>query len=154
MIYLFPVPCPHAFFGATSWIIIILISREITTRAHGVHIKYGCLLATAIFFSRGAWRHSISDHSLCNWVYLCSLIDLKSSLINIGYTMKPRGLWDLDARGNLYKHRRVKRKGVYGFQGDLNPIGPEGSSATLASASNSNSERLRMKPKCPTLLHR
>ena len=42
--------------------------------------------------------------------------------------MKPRGLRDLDARGNLYKHPRPKRKGVYGFQGDLNPVGPEGSS--------------------------
>ena len=51
-----------------------------------------------------------------------------SGLINIGYTMNPRGLRDLDARGNLYKHPRAKRKGVYGFQGDLNPIGPEGSS--------------------------
>ena len=46
--------------------------------------------------------------------------------INIGYTMKPRGLRDLDTRGNLYKHPRAKRKGVYGFQGDLNPVGPEG----------------------------
>ena len=46
--------------------------------------------------------------------------------INIGYTMKPRGLRDLDTRGNLYKHSRAKRKGVYGFQGDLNPVGPEG----------------------------
>ena len=42
--------------------------------------------------------------------------------------MKPRGLQDLDARGNLYKHPRAKCKGVYGFQGDLNPVGPEGSS--------------------------
>ena len=43
--------------------------------------------------------------------------------------MKPRGLRDLhvDAHGNLYKHPRAKRKGVYGFQGDLNPVGPEGS---------------------------
>ena len=46
--------------------------------------------------------------------------------IYIGYTMKPRGLRDLDSRGNLYKHPRAKRKGVYGFQGDLNPVGPEG----------------------------
>ena len=46
--------------------------------------------------------------------------------IYIGYTMKPRGLRDLDARGNLFKHPRAKRKGVYGFQGDLNPVGPEG----------------------------
>ena len=42
--------------------------------------------------------------------------------------MKQRGLRDLDARGNLNKHPRAKRKGVYGFQGDLNPVGPEGSS--------------------------
>ena len=42
--------------------------------------------------------------------------------------MKPRGLRDLDTRGNLYKHPHAKRKGVYGFQGDLNPAGPEGSS--------------------------
>ena len=42
--------------------------------------------------------------------------------------MKPGDLRDLDARGNLYKHPRAKRKGVYGFQGDLNPVGPEGSS--------------------------
>ena len=48
--------------------------------------------------------------------------------IYIGYMMKPRGLRDLDACGNLYKHLRTKRKGVYGFQGDLNPVGPEGSS--------------------------
>ena len=50
----------------------------------------------------------------------------EKSLINIGYMMKPRGLRDLDTRGNLYKHPRAKRKGVYGFQGDLNPVGPEG----------------------------
>ena len=42
--------------------------------------------------------------------------------------MKPRGLQDLDARRNLFKHPCAKRKGVYGFQGDLNPVGPEGSS--------------------------
>ena len=48
--------------------------------------------------------------------------------INIGYTMKPRALRDLDASGNLYKHPRAKCKGVYGFQGDLNAVGPEGSS--------------------------
>ena len=57
-----------------------------------------------------------------------SFIVTQLRLINIGYTMKPRGLWDLDARGNLYKHPRAKCKGVYGFQGDLNPVGPEGSS--------------------------
>ena len=51
--------------------------------------------------------------------------------LNIGYTMNPRGLRDLDTRGNLYKHPRAKRKGVYGFQGDLNPIGPEGSSCKV-----------------------
>ena len=38
--------------------------------------------------------------------------------------MKPRGLRDLDARGNLYKHPSMM--GVYWFQGDLNPVGPEG----------------------------
>ena len=53
---------------------------------------------------------------------------LRETYINIGYTMKLRGPWDLDAHENLYKHPRAKRKGVYGFQGDLNPIGPEGSS--------------------------
>ena len=42
--------------------------------------------------------------------------------------MKPRGLRDLDVRGNLYKHPHAKHKGVYGFQGVLNPVGPEGSS--------------------------
>ena len=42
--------------------------------------------------------------------------------------MNPRGLRDLEPRGNLYKHPHVKRKGVYGFQGDLNPAGPKGSS--------------------------
>ena len=59
---------------------------------------------------------------------MMKLRGLQETYINIGYTMKPRGLRDLDARGNLYKHPRAKRKGVYGFQGDLNPIGPEGSS--------------------------
>ena len=42
--------------------------------------------------------------------------------------MNPRGLRDLDTRENLYKHPRTKCKGVYGFQKDLNPVGPEGSS--------------------------
>ena len=36
------------------------------------------------------------------------------------------GLRDLDARGNLYKPPLAKRKAVFGFQGDLNPVGPEG----------------------------
>ena len=49
------------------------------------------------------------------------------NLLNIGYMMNPRGLRDLEPRENLYKHPRTKRKGVYGFQGDLNPIGPKGS---------------------------
>ena len=40
--------------------------------------------------------------------------------------MKPRGLRDLDARENLYKHPCEKCKGCYGFQGDLNLVGPEG----------------------------
>ena len=40
--------------------------------------------------------------------------------------MKVRGLWDLDTRETLYKHPRTKHKGVYGFQGGLNHIGPEG----------------------------
>ena len=35
---------------------------------------------------------------------------------------------DLDARRNLYKHPHAKYKGFYGFQGDLNPVGPKGSS--------------------------
>ena len=35
--------------------------------------------------------------------------------INIGYTMKPRGLRDLEPRGNRYRHPRAKRKGVYRF---------------------------------------
>ena len=42
--------------------------------------------------------------------------------------MNLRGLRDLEPRGNLYKHPRAKRKGVYGFHEDLNPVGPEGSS--------------------------
>ena len=41
-IALFPVPCPHAFFGPASGVVIKLISRETTTRADGVHIKCGC----------------------------------------------------------------------------------------------------------------
>ena len=45
--------------------------------------------------------------------------------INIGYAMKPRGL---QPHGNLYKHPHMKCKGVYGFQGYLNPVGPESSS--------------------------
>ena len=40
--------------------------------------------------------------------------------------MKLRGLRDFDVHGNLYKYPRAKRKGVYGFQGDLNPVDPEG----------------------------
>ena len=63
-------------------------------------------------------------YTTCNDQSDCSISFSYS--INIGYTMKPRGLRDLDTRGNLYKHPRAKRKGVYGFQGDLNPVGPEG----------------------------
>ena len=70
------------------------------------------------------------DHRLSVQVYGFCIATLRipviSVMINIGYTMKPRGLRDLDSRGNLYKHPRAKRKGVYGFQGDLNPVGPEG----------------------------
>ena len=40
--------------------------------------------------------------------------------------MKVRDLLDLDARGTLYEHPRTKHKGVYGFQGGLNHVGPEG----------------------------
>ena len=40
--------------------------------------------------------------------------------------MKPRGLRHLDACGNLYKYPRAKCNGVYGFQGDLNPVDPKG----------------------------
>ena len=58
--------------------------------------------------------------------YIRTTLCTMCTCINIGYTMKPRGLRDLDTRGNLYKHLRAKRKGVYGFQGDLNPVGPEG----------------------------
>ena len=59
--------------------------------------------------------------SLLTLIHLCEL-DFN---IHIGYTMKPRGLRDLDARENLYIHPCTKRKCVYGFQGDLNPVGPE-----------------------------
>ena len=49
-------------------------------------------------------------------------------VIIIGYTMNPRGLRDLiEPRENLCKHPHMKRNGVYGSQGDLNPVGPEGS---------------------------
>ena len=52
-----------------------------------------------------------------------------SSCINIGYTIKLKGLQDLDARVNLYKHPRAKCKCVYGFQGDvcvyINHVDPE-----------------------------
>ena len=40
---------------------------------------------------------------------------LFSHNLNIGYTMKPRGLRDLEPRGNRYRHPRAKRKGVYRF---------------------------------------
>ena len=35
---------------------------------------------------------------------------------------------DLELCRDLYRHLHAKHKGLYGFQGDLNPIGPEGSS--------------------------
>ena len=51
------------------------------------------------------------------------------SCINIGYAIKVKGLRDLDAHRNLYKHPRAKRKCVYGYQGDvcvyINYVGPE-----------------------------
>ena len=62
------------------------------------------------------------------FLYRCYTVggnqEVTRKYVNIGYTMKPRGLRDLDSRGNLYKHPRAKRKGVYGFQGDLNPVDP------------------------------
>ena len=49
--------------------------------------------------------------------------------INNGYTIKPRGLWDLDARRNLYKHPHAKRKDVYDkFPRGSKSRSPEGSS--------------------------
>ena len=63
--------------------------------------------------------------------------------------MNPRGLWDLEPHGNLYKHPHAKRKGVYGFQGDLNPVGPEGSSYTIA---NQIISLLGNKTACVSLL--
>ena len=44
------------------------------------------------------------------------------------YTIKPRGLQDLDTRGNVYEHLHAKSSGVYGFLEDLNPVGPRVSS--------------------------
>ena len=70
--------------------------------------------------------HTLALHT--NPYHAAAVTNLTCNDINIGYTMKLRGLRDLDARGNLYKHPRAKRKGVYGFQGDLNPVDPEGSS--------------------------
>jgi len=46
--------------------------------------------------------------------------------LHIGYTMKPRGLRNLEPRGNyINTHVRSARVSI-GFQGYLNPIGPEG----------------------------
>ena len=73
-------------------------------------------------------RHVIASCQHCTFTQTHpTMINHLSSYLYIGYTMKPRDLWDLDTCGNLYKHPRAKRKGVYiGFQGDLNPVGPEG----------------------------
>ena len=46
----------------------------------------------------------------------------------IEYTIKPRGLLDSGTRGNLYTHQHAKSSVVYGFLGDLNPVGPRVSS--------------------------
>ena len=51
--------------------------------------------------------------------------------------MKPKGLRDLEPHGN-HKHPRAKRKGVYGFQGYLNPVGPRVSLYTNANPLLSN----------------
>ena len=42
-------------------------------------------------------------------------------VINIGYTMKPRGLRDLDTRGNLYINTRARSARVF-----MVSVGPEG----------------------------
>ena len=42
--------------------------------------------------------------------------------------MKPRGLWDLEPRGNYIDTRARSARVFIGFQGDLNPVGPEVSS--------------------------
>ena len=46
--------------------------------------------------------------------------------INIGYTMKPRGLRYLEPRGNNIDTRARSARVSIGFQGDLNTVGPEG----------------------------
>ena len=40
--------------------------------------------------------------------------------------MKPRGLWDLEPRGNYIDTSAQSARVSIGFQGDLNPVGPEG----------------------------
>ena len=40
--------------------------------------------------------------------------------------MKPRGLRDLEPRGNYIDTRARSARVSIGFQGDLNPVGPEG----------------------------
>ena len=40
--------------------------------------------------------------------------------------MKPRGLRDLEPRGNYIDTRAQSARVFIGFQGDLNPVGPEG----------------------------
>jgi len=46
--------------------------------------------------------------------------------INIGYTMQPRGLRDLEPHGNYIDTRTQSARVSIVFQGDLNPVGPEG----------------------------
>ena len=40
--------------------------------------------------------------------------------------MKPRGLRDLEPCGNYIDTRAQSARVFIGFQGDLNPVGPEG----------------------------
>jgi len=50
------------------------------------------------------------------------------SHINIGYTMEPRGLRDLEPSINHIDTRVQNARVSIGFQGDLNPVGPSVSS--------------------------
>ena len=55
IIYLFPVPRPHPFFGAASRVIIKLVSRETTTRAHGILLARPEALCSQSFNTCVSW---------------------------------------------------------------------------------------------------
>ena len=72
------------------------------------------------------WTYSTKAENSTHCVQFLGITPNEESTdpLTIGYMMKLRSLQDLKPCRNKYKHPHTKCKHVYGFQGDLNLVGP------------------------------